>query len=535
MTRIFPRTHPLLPLAVLAAPLHAQGPLDSELVTSGLHAPVWVTSPAADDRLFVCEQYTGLVRIVEDGQLLPSPFLDLPSVTTLTTGFEQGLLGLAFHPDYTANGYLFVSYVGAEGRSQVDRFQVSATDPYLVDHSTRINLLDVFQPFENHNGGCVAFGPDGYLYLGLGDGGGAGDPDCRAQDGQQLLGKLLRLDVDAIDGTGTYGIPADNPFVGDGVVLDEVFHLGLRNPWRFSFDRKTGDLYIGDVGQEMAEEIDAVPAYVGGLNFGWKIEEGSLCYGSGNCAPTTPSCGSPSFTDPVWTYDHTADCSVTGGFVYRGSAIPEFLGRYVFGDYCSANVWSLDWAGAPVAQVTDHTADLAPGGGLDIVFITTFGEDWRGELYVCELWQGELFRIVPAGPAGTAPALDARFERLSIAGGGVQGLTLDAGPAFAGGVYVVLGSASGTAPGLPVDGLVVPLNLDAYLLATLNSLNKGPYVRTFGVLDADGRADALIRLAPGLAGAGLAGTTLDHAFCVIDPVFGTLQFSSNAAPLELIP
>ena len=443
-------------------------------------------------------------------------------------------MGLAFHPDYTANGYLFISYTGAGGASRLDRFQVDFADPYQADLSSQINLLELAQPFANHNGGCIEFGPDGYLYWGLGDGGDGSDPGCRAQNGQELLGKLLRLDVDTVDATGSYGIPADNPFVGDSNVRDEIAHLGLRNPWRFSFDRQTGNLVIADVGQQLREEIDYAEFTDLGLNFGWKIQEGSLCHSDGNCAATTPECGSGEFTSPLYEYDHDTGCSITGGAIYRGSAIAAWDGRYLYGDYCSANIWTLDPSQAnPVP--TDHTADLDPPGPLDVTFLTSFGVDWRGEPYVCEQWSGEVFAIVPEGAAGGAPALDAWYERLSISSGGFQGLILDAGPAQAGGLYLVLGSASGTTPGLAVDGLNLPLNFDPYLNATLSNLNQGPYVRTLGFLDAKGRADAQIRIPRGAVSPNAAGTILHHAFAVLDPATGALAFTSQAVPLELIP
>ncbi len=526
---------PILAVAGIISPARAaQGVANTVLVSNGLDVPVFVTHAPGDDRLFVLEQYTGRVRILKDGVLLPMPFLDLPAVTGFVNGFERGLLGMAFHPDFTANGYFFVSYSGAGGASRLDRFRVSSTDPDQADPSTQIPLLDIPQPFENHNGGCIEFGPDGFLYLGLGDGGDSGDPNCNAQNGQTLLGKLLRLDVDAIDATGSYAIPPDNPFVGDASVLDEIVHIGLRNPWRFCFDEKTGWLILADVGQTEREEINALDFTQRGSNFGWKIMEGSQCFFATNCAPSTPLCGSTAFSNPTFEYDHLTGCSITGGYVYRGSAIPALEGQYFYADYCSSNIWSLDpFASLPAPS--DLTADLAPGGGLDIQSITSFGRDFRGELYLCEQWSGEVFSVVAPGAAAPVPALDARFERISIASGGFQGLTLDAGPARAGELYVILGSASGTVPGLLLDGLVLPLNFDAYLLSTLKNFNKGAYKRTLGFLDSDGRADALIRIPAHAVAGSAAGLVLNHAFAIVDPIFGTLEFASGAVPLELIP
>lgn len=360
----------------------AQRGLDAELV-GNFDSPVQLTAPVGDrDRLFVVEQ-DGYIRVIENGIELATPFLDITSRTNEI--LEQGFLGLAFHPDYAQNGWIFVHYTNLNGNTRLDRYTVDANDPNIIDVNSRVNLLKVNQPYTNHNGGSLAFGADGYLYLGLGDGGSGGDPGNRAQDGQTLLGKMLRLDVSS----APYTIPVDNPFVGDPNVLDEIWSVGLRNPWRFSFDRVTGDLWIGDVGQNNWEEIDFEAAGDGGLNYGWKIMEGTHCF-----SPST-GCNQTGLVLPIQEYGHGGNpfrCSVTGGFVYRGEAMATMHGRYYYADYCSGQTWSFrrDQNGQ-VADFVDHTSDLGISGS-----IASFGEDAAGELYICTL-EGAVYRMIPEG------------------------------------------------------------------------------------------------------------------------------------------
>jgi hypothetical protein len=292
----------------------------------------------------------------------------------------------------------------------VVRYRVSAADPDVADPGSAFTIIGpITQPFSNHNGGGIEFGPDGYLYIGMGDGGSGGDPSCYAQRGDSLLGKMLRLDV---DGGSPYAIPPTNPYVNDPAFRDEIWAIGLRNPWRFSFDRHNGDLYIGDVGQNAIEEISfQAGGTPGGVNFGWKIMEGTACFSTANCAATVPRCNDPLLRLPIHEYTHSQGCSVTGGYVYRGCAIPDLRGTYFFADYCSHTIWSFRYAGGSLTDLRVRTAELAPGGGLTIDFITSFGVDARGELYI--IGGGEVFRVLPRAPA---PAVDLGFAKPGAAG-----------------------------------------------------------------------------------------------------------------------
>jgi glucose/arabinose dehydrogenase len=380
--------------AGLSSTLPAAAQVQSLRVVAGLEWPVYVTAPAGDEhRLFVVLQ-NGLIRIVKDGVLLAEPFLDIDAlVPDVSTYDERGLLGLAFHPDYASNGTFYVNYTDGNGDTVIARYAVSA-DPDRADATSALVILTVDQPYANHNGGTLAFSPqDGHLYVGMGDGGSVGDPQNRAQDPGTLLGKLLRLDVDA----GTpYAIPDDNPYAGTGLPLDEIWASGLRNPFRFSFDRLTGDLYIADVGQSTWEEIDVQPAASpGGENYGWRLMEGYQCYNPPG------DCNDGSLVLPVHVYGHDLGCSVTGGVVYRGSALPALQGLYFFADWCSARIWSLRWQEGVAADLQDWTERLAPGGGLAIESIAAIGEDGLGEIYIVDRSpnrQGEIYKLVPAGP-----------------------------------------------------------------------------------------------------------------------------------------
>ena len=335
-------------------------------VASGLSFPLYVTAPPGDtSRLFIVEK-TGAIRIVKGGSLLPAAFLDIGPL--VSGGSEQGLLGLAFDPEYAANGRFVVHYTDAAGNTRVSIFLRSSGDPDVADPGSEQIVLTTEQPFENHNGGQLLFGPDGYLYLGLGDGGSGGDPSGRGQDLTDLLGSILRLDVR----TTPYVIPPDNPFAGRSDVRPEIWSYGLRNPWRFSFDRATGDLYVGDVGQSAWEEVDVSPAAEGAgkaTNFGWNIMEGKHCYAA-------PTCTQAGLALPVLEYDHGQGCSITGGYVYRGAAIPAIQGYYFYADYCRGWVRSFRYQGGEAVDEFQWPT-LAPGGS-----ITSFGEDAAGELYL---------------------------------------------------------------------------------------------------------------------------------------------------------
>ncbi len=349
-------------------------------LTAGLRSPVDVQSPPGDrTRLFVVEQ-GGRIRSLRDGTLREQPFLDVSG--RISSGGERGLLGLAFHPGYAGNRRFFVNYTDTAGDTVIAEFRASA-DPDLADAQSEIVLLRVDQPFANHNGGGLAFGPDGKLYVGLGDGGSGGDPLGNGQSLDTLLGKLLRLDVDA---ASPYAIPADNPFVARPGARGEIWAYGLRNPWRFAFDRVGGDLFIGDVGQGRREEIDVgLGARRGGENYGWNVTEGSLCF-----APAS-GCDMRGLTLPVLDYDHGQGCSVTGGVVYRGCRMPGLQGTYFYGDYCTGFVRSFRLDGGRAVEARDWTAGLGTG----LAQVSSFGLDADGELLVLD-YDGELYRLVPA-------------------------------------------------------------------------------------------------------------------------------------------
>jgi glucose/arabinose dehydrogenase len=327
-------------------------------------------------RIFVVEQ-AGRIRVLDNGVVLPTPFLDIAS--RVASVGEQGLLSVAFPPGYPAKRYFYVYYTPVPGdNTVVARYRVTA-DNNIADNTSETIVLRVPQPFGNHNGGQLAFGPDGYLYIGKGDGGGGGDPLNSGQRTDTLLGKILRIDVES--GAATYAIPPDNPFVGTAGILPEIWALGLRNPWRFSFDRGTGDLYIGDVGQGTFEEIDFQPAGDNvGRNYGWNIMEGAVCF-LGGCSPA-------GLTLPVATYDHSQGCSVTGGVVYRGAALPALQGIYFYGDYCTGRVWGLRKAGAG----WENTVLLDPVNPPRN--ISSFGEDESGNVYVVNHRSGDLWQIL---------------------------------------------------------------------------------------------------------------------------------------------
>lgn len=348
-----------------------------ETVATGFDFPLLLTAPAGDARLFVVEK-NGRIKVVKDGLVLSAPFLDVGAL--ISRGSEQGLLGLAFSPDYVTSGRFFISYTNTDGDNVLASYTVSSGDPDRADAASAVIRLTVPQPYDNHNGGHITFGPDGFLYMGIGDGGSGGDPDGHGQDRSELLGSLLRLDVSGASG---YAVPAGNPLVGVAGTRGELWNWGLRNPWRFSFDRSTGDLYIADVGQDSREEVDVSTAASGagrGLNYGWSIMEGSRCYSASTCDMT-------GLTLPVTEYTHEDGCSITGGFVYRGSAIPDLAGTYFYGDYCGGWVRSFRYSGGSAAEATQWPS-LAPGGA-----ITSFGEDAMGELYVLS-GGGGVYRIV---------------------------------------------------------------------------------------------------------------------------------------------
>ena len=401
----------LVGLTVLAALCFGEAavpPIKLVPVLTGLTSPVYVTSARdGTDRLFVVEQ-AGVIKVVGPGETTPRTFLDITAKVLL--GEERGLLGLAFHPQIEAGRRFVVSYTRKpDGAVVIAEFSASTQDANVAD-STETVLLVIPKPFENHNGGMVEFGPDDFLYIAVGDGGSSNDPDRRAQDTGQLLGKILRIDVDTPNGGRPYSAPSTNPFFGSASGAEEIYAYGLRNPWRFSFDRETGELYVGDVGQEGVEEIDIINR---GDNAGWKIWEGSQC-------TTLDPCSRDGYVFPITEYGHQGGrCSVTGGYVYRGRRASLPVGSYVYGDFCTGEIFVLENGAYSVALNTTMR-------------IASFGEDEAGEIYVVDHRGGAIHRIdavtpaEPPPPAGP-PELTLRYDGMSRdrVGGGNKALSSD--------------------------------------------------------------------------------------------------------------
>ena len=353
--------------------------LSLEEVARGLDAPVHLSAPAGDPRLFIVEQ-EGRIRIVDNGRLLERPFLDITGKVGCCG--ERGLLSIAFHPQYRTNGFFYLNYTDNRGDTRIERYTVSA-DRNVADAGSAKLILGIDQPYANHNGGLSLFGPDGMLYIGMGDGGSGGDPQGNGQDPNTLLGKMLRIDIDRGD---PYAVPPDNPFVRNRAGRAEIWATGLRNPWRFTFDRVAGLLYIGDVGQNAQEEINVVPATRAAVNYGWNVMEGTACFRG-------RSCNKSAFEPPALTYQHgDGVCSVIGGPVYRGSRIPEIEGHHFYSDYCRSWLRSFRYADGRVTDRRDWPIDRAGS-------IVSFGEDSAGEIYVCSS-NGRVYRIV-ARPAAS--------------------------------------------------------------------------------------------------------------------------------------
>ena len=371
------------PVVATPEPIEARplAPVELEPAFPGIKLDRMVLLTYPDDgsgRLFVVLQPGRIVVFQNDpGVESARTFLDIRERVN-DSGNEEGLLGLAFDPAFAENGHFYVNYTASgPRRTVVSRFSVSAEDPNTADPGSELVFLEVAQPYRNHNGGHVAFGPDGMLYVGLGDGGSSGDPRGNGQDTSTLLGSILRIDVSALDETGGYAVPPDNPFAGgDGTARPEIWAYGLRNPWRFSFDRETGDLWAADVGQNRYEEIDIVRP---GLNYGWNVMEGSKCF-----RPT--NCDTRGLEMPVAEYGRDGGCSVTGGYVYRGRRLPTLYGAYLYADFCSGKIWALRHDGAAVSEQM-----LVADTGLSI---SSFGEDPSGEVYVLT-FEGEVYRFAP--------------------------------------------------------------------------------------------------------------------------------------------
>jgi len=417
----------LMLAAAMAVPAFSQTtPIASFRVATGFSSPLWIGAPPGDTaRLFIVEQNAADIEIIAlDGSAI-GKFLDLTGKVT-TGGNEQGLLGMCFDPDYGTNGFFYVNYTATGGGATVvERYTVSANPNVADAGSGTIIYGPVTQPQTNHNGGGIAFGSDGKLYIGMGDGGSANDSGpghVAGGNGQSLeteLGKMIRINSDG-------STPGDNPFVGGPPADDRVWAYGIRNPWRFAFDSENGNLWIGDVGQNAIEEIDFQPGTsTGGENYGWRCMEGFNCTGLSGC-----TCNDPALTLPVQTYGHGGgNCSVTGGVIYRGDKLPDWQGRYFYGDYCSARMWSLVWDGASVGGLLGHVGALGTAvNGGNVNFITSWGTDGNGDIYIVDQG-GEIFRVIP----------DTAFEGLGCALAGTNGK-----PVLAGEGSMVVGTAGAT-------------------------------------------------------------------------------------------
>lgn len=350
-------------------------------VATGLTFPVLLTAPAGDSRQFIVER-PGRIRIMQNGVLLPTPFLDIRN--RVSSGGERGLLSMAFHPQYASNGYLFIYLTDLAGNINIERLSVSPLNPNQADPASALTVLTVAHPaYTNHYGGQVNFGPDGYLYLATGDGGGIGDPLANAQNPAALLGKMLRIDVDHSSQAQPYAIPADNPFVGQPGLRGEIWAYGLRNPWRYNFDLTDRLLYIADVGQDVNEEVDITPSIQGGNNYGWNLMEGRACY-------QAASCSQAGLTLPAFEYAHGAGningCSITGGYVYRGAALPELAGHYFYADYCKGWLKSFAYRNGVVTEQTVWPV-------ANVGNVLSFGQDGQNELYLLNA-AGGVYRIV---------------------------------------------------------------------------------------------------------------------------------------------
>jgi glucose/arabinose dehydrogenase len=396
-------------LLVPGASPRAQGQLQpglrAQIYASGFTAPVAFVQDPSDPTLQFVVQQGGRIRAVRSGMVLAQDFLDLTA--SVLSGGERGLLGMALAPDYAASGRFYVNFTNSLGNTVIARFRRSS-DPAVADVSSRFDLRwgsaqqpFVAQPFSNHNGGHLAFGSDGYLYIGLGDGGSGSDPDHLAQTPGTLLGKMLRIDVGVPDAHPTgYVVPADNPFIGGGA-LPEIWSFGLRNPWRYSFDTATGALLLGDVGQNAWEEINYEPAGRGGRNYGWRNREGAHDHVTSRPPAFLP------LTDPIHEYDHSLGSSITGGYVYRGSALgTAYVGRYFFADFIRSRVWSIGLnvganGEATATARTEHTSEL--GGTGELANVASFGVDADGELYVISYTRGAVLKIVSTSSAPAAP------------------------------------------------------------------------------------------------------------------------------------
>ena len=379
--------------------------LSSVLIGDGYKKPVFITSYPNNAKLLYIVEQAGLIKIINDGKKLSRPFFDINKrvVNPNRPGDERGLLGFAFHPNHTNNGKFYINYMDNDGNTIVSEF--STNSELRANHKSERIILKLKQPYGNHNGGDIQFGPDGYLYISIGDGGKAGDPLNAGQDLSSLFGKIIRIDIEQ----KPYGIPKSNPFFGQKDKREEIWAWGLRNVWRFSFDKQTGDKYLADVGQNKWEEVNFEPASSkGGLNYGWRIMEANHCYDPKENCPTE------GLIKPIIEYPNDANhpafafriieelsfsetdvegCSVTGGYVYRGQKIKSMQGQYIFGDYCSGNIWTLKVVNGKAINFKNRTEEINIGGGEFTTYISSFGQDSDGEIYIID-YNGGIYKLI---------------------------------------------------------------------------------------------------------------------------------------------
>ena len=379
--------------------------LSSLLIADGYKKPVFITSYPNNAKLLYIVEQAGLIKIINDGKKLSRPFFDINKrvVNPNRPGDERGLLGFAFHPNHTNNGKFYINYMDNDGNTIISEFYTNSE--LRADHKSERIILKLKQPYGNHNGGDIQFGPDGYLYISIGDGGKAGDPLNAGQDLSSLFGKIIRIDIEQ----KPYGIPRSNPFFGQKDKREEIWAWGLRNVWRFSFDKQTGDKYLADVGQNKWEEVNFEPASSkGGLNYGWRIMEANHCYDPKENCPTE------GLIKPIIEYPNDANhpafafriieelsfsetdvegCSVTGGYVYRGQKIKSMQGQYIFGDYCSGNIWTLKVVNGKAINFKNRTEEINIGGGEFTTYISSFGQDSDGEIYIID-YNGGIYKLI---------------------------------------------------------------------------------------------------------------------------------------------
>ncbi len=454
----------------LAAPLCAQWPvIQVQRLASGVMQPTHVAAvPGGGGALWVVEQ-AGRIRVLRNGVVAAAPVLDIASRVSCCG--EQGLLSVAFPPGFASKRYFYVNYTNRAGNTVVARYRLTAND--VADPASETVVLGVDQPFANHNGGQLAFGPDGFLYIGMGDGGSGGDPFGNGQSLGTLLGKILRIDVES--STQPYAVPPSNPFVGRAGARGEIWASGLRNPWRFSFDRTTRDLYIADVGQNQFEEVNFQPASsAGGENYGWNVMEGEHCFGSANC-------NQQGLVLPVAEYNHSLGCSITGGFVYRGQRYPDLRGIYFYADYCSGRIWGLRRAGA------DWESQLLLETNLSI---SSFGEDEAGEIYIADQAGGAVFALVGPDEDGIAAVTSAASFLEGMTPGSIAAIS---------GTGIIRGA--GTATGFPLPTT----------LAGTTVLVNGTPAPLFAVVNVSGREQINFQVPWALAGASSADLVVQTA------------------------